>query len=447
MAEPETSNDESSTTVNELPVRLLLHILSYLPTLEAIQTTTLSRKWRDLWTSLPSLSFDYTLFPPYDSPSQTLSFFAHFINRTLILRSHSDLLNLYIRFKLTPELHLYKYHFDSWIRYAINHNVNHLSLNFYSKYIRQFHDPENDIVYHFPFSALRNGRVCFLFLKRCNLILPIDAPQTRFETLRSIFLEQVYLTDDMVSDMVSGCLNLESLLITRCCGMKNVKISSSRLTNLGLWHLRCDEGSIDISAPKLRKLTILFSEVGKYVLEETSALVEARVCFIHKAENYVYWSKVMKLLGHVKRLSTQNWGFKLVAAKDLFSGSFLFYNLNYLELTTEYSKSDLLGIAALLEISPNLETMILEPNLKLDEEIFEKIESEEFKIINFNLPRLKNLRINCYRGTEGELYFLKLVLKNEVVLERIVLDPVPMCKTPVTPIVLVKQPQGFQVLR
>lgn len=58
-----------------------------------------------------------------------------------------------------------------------------------------------------------------------------------------------------------------------------------------------------------------------------------------------------------------------MAAKDLFSGNFYFYNLNHLELQTDYSRSDLLGMAALFKHSPKLETVILDRNLKLDEEV------------------------------------------------------------------------------
>ena len=56
-------------------------------------------------------------------------------------------------------------------------------------------------------------------------------------------------------------------------------------------------------------------------------------------------------------------------AKDLFCGSFSFYNLTHLDLITMYTKSDLHGIAVLLERSPKLETMFLSRNLKIDEEV------------------------------------------------------------------------------
>lgn len=47
-------------------------------------------------------------------------------------------------------------------------------------------------------------------------------------------------------------------------------------------------------------------EVGKYVMED-SALEEARVTCISRAENYRYWRKIVRLLKNVKRFQVQNW--------------------------------------------------------------------------------------------------------------------------------------------
>ena len=42
---------------DSLPDSLLIHILSYLPTRDSIITSTLSRRWRHLWTLIP---FDFS---------------------------------------------------------------------------------------------------------------------------------------------------------------------------------------------------------------------------------------------------------------------------------------------------------------------------------------------------------------------------------------------------
>lgn len=51
---------------------------------------------------------------------------------------------------------------------------------------------------------------------------------------------------------------------------------------------------------------------------------------------------------------------QLLTSKDPLSKSFKLHNLNHLELPTGYTHCDLVGLAALLELSPNLENMILD---------------------------------------------------------------------------------------
>ncbi|KAF7145005.1 hypothetical protein RHSIM_Rhsim04G0060100 [Rhododendron simsii] len=441
-------------TLDDLPPSLLLRIISFLPTLDAIQTTLISPAFLDLWTSLPSLSFDFSLFlPPCDTPSQTLRAFSDFATRALLLRhppsSSSPLRSLHLRLDSATHLLPYRRHIDSWIHYAVAHDVESLSLTFSSKYLRQFQNETTDPYYYpFPLPLLRNGSVRSLHLKHCNLDVPRNRSRTRLcESLASIDFVQVYLTDEMISDLVAGCLNIESLTIRQCHGMKDFKISSASLKRLDLWQFRCDEGSVEIRAPNLSNLSMFFFEVGEYVMEDSSAVEEADVTCISMVENYRYWIKIVRLLSHVKRFHVQNWWYKAVVSKDCLPESFVFHNLNYLRINMEYTKADMVGIAVLLELSPKLGTMILDRELRINEEIFGARISEEFKRINFNLPSLRHLKLNCYWGTMDELHFLRLVLKSEVVLERIVLHPVRLDQNSVIPIVLVKRTQGFQVVQ
>ena len=50
-------SDKDDDFFDSLPDSLLIHILSYLPTRDSIITSTLSRRWRHLWTLIP---FDFS---------------------------------------------------------------------------------------------------------------------------------------------------------------------------------------------------------------------------------------------------------------------------------------------------------------------------------------------------------------------------------------------------
>lgn len=56
-------------------------------------------------------------------------------------------------------------------------------------------------------------------------------------------------------------------------------------------------------------------------------------------------------------------------SKDHFPKSFKLQNVSLLELRTGYTQYDLIGMAALLELCPNLETMILHYLYKIGEDV------------------------------------------------------------------------------
>ncbi|KAK9286016.1 hypothetical protein L1049_025219 [Liquidambar formosana] len=515
----DSSSDASRvSSLSDIPEHLVLHILSFLSTLDAIQTSIVCQKWRHLWSSIPFLNFSHALFPRFGSHSETRRFFAEFVDRTLILRSHSPLLKFRLQFDYTEDR--YAYHADSWIRYAVTHNVVDLDLDFskvldYYNYEHLYDDGEfydggelvdgngggelvdgnggeaghvdgnggegeqvdgnggegeqvdgnggnggegeqvdgnggdGELVdgnggdvggdhidfneenisyysyYNFPLSVLRNGRVRVLKLRFCNLSLPINVSGMRFISLRSMSLTEVYLTDQIVSHIVMGCVNLEALFLDNNWGLKDVKIASSKLRKLVLKNLSCDEGSVEINASSLCSLSIEEFFVGKYDLNDAVSLVEVNVSLPY----YSHWSKVLKFLGHVKRLTMGISWFEPLASKDVLPESFALYNLNLLDVQMEYSKSDMHVLAALLERSPNLDTMILNCTyvLRVDEE--ESL-PEEFlnKPINFSIPSLRQVKISTFRGTEDELQFLMLLEKHGVVLEKIVVVPSKVCE-------------------
>ncbi|PNX94471.1 F-box/LRR-repeat protein [Trifolium pratense] len=52
------SGESTTTTIDSLPDNILGHILSFLPTKEAIPTCLLSKRWKKQWLQLHSLHFN-----------------------------------------------------------------------------------------------------------------------------------------------------------------------------------------------------------------------------------------------------------------------------------------------------------------------------------------------------------------------------------------------------
>ncbi|KAJ6373859.1 hypothetical protein OIU78_029533 [Salix suchowensis] len=191
-------------------------------------------------------------------------------------------------------------------------------------------------------------------------------------------LEMIYMTDDMVLNLLKACPNIEKL--------KRLGLSSFYTAERELY--------LELDCPNLVWLGIDCVETGEFCIKNLSSLIEFRTSIAHKTEHYGHWFKVVKQLhriAHIKHLVVQNWWRKL-AAKDGIPKDFLLHNLKHLELQTRYTQYDLLGMAALLELCPNLETMILDPLYKIDDD--ESLSEELLnKPIHFRIPSLKEVKL------------------------------------------------------
>ncbi|KAM2012074.1 hypothetical protein ACFX1T_023978 [Malus domestica] len=89
----------------------------------------------------------------------------------------------------------------------------------------------------------------------------------------------------------------------------------------------------------------------------------------------------------------------------------MLYNLlNHLELRTGFTQYDLVGMAALLKISPNLEILILDYLCKFSED--ESLPGELLdKPVEFSMPRLKQVTLKVYNDTEAQVDFIEMLIR------------------------------------
>ncbi|KAL6140070.1 hypothetical protein ACLB2K_058371 [Fragaria x ananassa] len=430
-------------TLNDLPEEILLHILTFFPTLDAVQTSLISRKWRPLWSRLRFLRFSYEHFPLNDPPSDNRDFFAEFVDRALILRPHHpiDLFSLSFIYH-----HRFGLHVDSWVRSAVTHlRARELHLDFFID--REYHQTDESFnhKYDFPFAVLRNGAVAVLKLTRVELTLPASMAAMGLVSLSSMYLDEVYMTDQNVTDLISGCPNLEELELQHCWGMEKMKIHSKKMKKLAFAYIYDSESrnSIEIDCPNLCSISFDNCSFTQFVLKFAPALVEFSVSIVQIEEHdYDLWCRIVKLLEqapYVKQLNLQNWWFKLLTSEDPLSKSFKLHNLNHLELPTGYTHCDLVGLAALLELSPNIENMILD---YVDNNAKDGMVPEEFskKPDRFNMPSLKQVTMKSYSGTPDEANFVNILKKHAVVLEKIVIHHIEVGEKSFSPVVISKIP-------
>jgi hypothetical protein len=70
---------QTEDRISALPDPIIYLILSFLPTKLSAATSILSKRWKPLWLSVPTLHFDDETFPNYDS-------FRHFVSFVFLLR-------------------------------------------------------------------------------------------------------------------------------------------------------------------------------------------------------------------------------------------------------------------------------------------------------------------------------------------------------------------------
>ncbi|KAJ8435922.1 hypothetical protein Cgig2_013269 [Carnegiea gigantea] len=124
------SQDRRKDVISGLPDEILCHILSFLPSSEAVRAGTLSSRWRNLWASLVTVDIEDTFLPRIRRKNKRkqqeiektfLNYVENMINRDYT----AGFLRLRLCCSIVPAKVV-----SSWVLAAIRHNVKHLDLCF-----------------------------------------------------------------------------------------------------------------------------------------------------------------------------------------------------------------------------------------------------------------------------------------------------------------------------
>ncbi|KAL3820998.1 hypothetical protein ACJIZ3_006903 [Penstemon smallii] len=447
MAELSEASRKHRTTINNLPESLLLHILSFLMTLDTIKTSLVCRNWRYLWYQIPSLMFDIVPFhsPPYIS---------------LCIRPPSHLESFCLHVDCGDDLDIAIV--VSWVLYAINSKVIELDLDFNTSSLYYILVEENDETvseeFKFDFSHLKNSSVRHLRLSRSTICFPSSVSTSDFQSIQSLDLCNLIISDSDVDQAVKSCVNLEYLAIQHCRVSNHLEIYSLKLKQC---HIGCvypnsymESSMLVIYAPNLQIIHIDDVLIKKCILKESPDLVFAQVRYYHIVLlSYESWCNLMSSLAYTKYLIVQNMYFGKAELLKLFDTEedalqcYKFKNLRHLQLLSGYTGNNVIGICSFLEHSHTLESLVINYCDDSDEEdnndedsdeednddednADEDIDDEEgvtedyiSRPVTLHIPRLRHVTMNNYRGSQEELYILGLLKIHQVVLEEVVAIP------------------------
>ncbi|GJW00663.1 hypothetical protein Tco_1555914 [Tanacetum coccineum] len=282
---------EGVDRLNELKDEMLVNsIMSRLDctTKELIRTTTtISKRWKNLWTQLPHLIFsdedDITYFgsdeddiTDFGSDDTDLCDYISFIDNTLNqcpanLNLKKFKLNINYSSLVNSE---FKSRANSWIRYAISRNVEDVDLWLWDGGVRQDFTYDDELFFN---------NLCFTRIKLSDCLFNPPSGAISWERLKCLCLCRGTLDEDMIEKILSGSPCLESLELDHCYGYRRIDVTSKSVKKLvfsGYYsnfvyemdYIDC----IKINAPYISSLTIKDGfTLRELVLLDASSLVEA----------------------------------------------------------------------------------------------------------------------------------------------------------------------------
>ncbi|KAJ3690757.1 hypothetical protein LUZ61_019921 [Rhynchospora tenuis] len=210
--------------ISDLPDALLTHILSYLPTKEAVQTCLLSKQWRKVWASVPVLDFDFADFLSDDifSPGKNVTVqtecynnFVQFVDAVLRQAQHLD------RFRLVWQCQDNYYRYcdfpvKRWILLVLQKRPRVLSIYIQSPPVSA-HVPDlaftcsslEEMKLRFDnlwFHVLNPVLVCLPLLRKLNLELRVSAPSLQYLEIAAMSCLTAGFVFENMSSLVKACV-------------------------------------------------------------------------------------------------------------------------------------------------------------------------------------------------------------------------------------------------
>lgn len=245
---------DGSDVISNLPDAVLSYILSLLSTKDAIRTSVLSKRWKELWLSVPHYVFD-------EGCQGHRKMFVNLLSR--VIRRDTDIVKLSISCR---SLH------DASLLQAFLCNVRELSLSF----------SEFDGPFNLPSSASSPESLIYFKLKLCHNVLNLPS-NLRFSSLKTLHLQFIKFPDDpSIHQLFSNCCMLEHLVLDKCKWTTDTLIHAPKLRSLTIHEeliefFTVNKHVITIVGSELQSLEYNGSLENEYILPELPLLAVADI--------------------------------------------------------------------------------------------------------------------------------------------------------------------------
>ncbi|KAL3511714.1 hypothetical protein ACH5RR_024431 [Cinchona calisaya] len=213
---------ESMDWFSELPEHIIHHILALLRCPKDVaRTSVLSKKWKNIWTSFNTFSFDQRNFHVKGAPRKSCRIQAS-QNRENFVRHIRK--SMETRIDPLHSIHKFRLHITSF-----THKLAPSSLNSWIDTAVRKHVKELDIHvklaggYSLPSAVFTSKTITSLKLYSCKLdgLGAIQLPK-----LRELFIKGVHVEEATIQNFVHSCPLIEDFRIIYCGGLERLHVSS-----------------------------------------------------------------------------------------------------------------------------------------------------------------------------------------------------------------------------
>ena len=254
----------------DLPEEILRHILSFLPTKDAVRTCLLSKRWEYLWASIPNVDFEQSFDSPIKMSKSKRRLLMNFVERLLCLRESYAIKRFALRCDVLHDVA----RVNTWISAVVRHNVQELDIDL----------DELKGEYSLPYCLFT-----YKTLTSLNLYMPciLKLPKTVwFSNLKNLTINSVTFSDEyLTQNFFSGLSVLEKLSLTDCSWgtLKVVRLYAPKLHSLSIWECERPDSNygdgcqIMIFAVQLKEFDYFGELYSAYCLNNSFSLEKAEI--------------------------------------------------------------------------------------------------------------------------------------------------------------------------
>lgn len=265
--------------ISNLPDPPTHHILSFLPAKCALSTCILSKRWKYLSDSIPTLDFRHwrVCNRIEEEKLQETKRFVNLLDRVLCLHEKPKIQ----KFCLSWDEHFDESRVNNWIAIVVKRKVEELFLS-----------KGSTTPFIFPLSLFTCDSLIVLDLAMTRLNVPNKVHFPRLKLLRLRRID--FVNGFLLKQLVSNCPILEELSLICCGGLRSevLCIANLALKNLYISYCNFEESTtVKICTPNLSSISYGKQVPADFVIDSFPSLVEADIdilyCKYKGAEKFV----------------------------------------------------------------------------------------------------------------------------------------------------------------